>query len=220
MSKQVLVVGLGQFGLSLVRSLEDTGVEVLAVDLRGELVAMAAEFATEAIRADTTDESALLRLAPGSRDVCVCAIGTESREASIITTALMSQMGASRILARATDQLHERILRMVGAHEIINPEIEYGRRLATSIAYEGVLGEYSLNEGVSITELKIPPAFVGKNLLELALPRRFGITVVAVQREGKTLASVNPNEPLTADDLLIVVGQSGRAAKLMDQVGH
>ena len=100
MSKQALVVGLGQFGLALSRSLAAKGVEVLAVDRREETVRAAASFVTEAVCLDATDEISLARTLPERRDLCVCAIGDESRESSILVTALLRQLGAKRLVAR------------------------------------------------------------------------------------------------------------------------
>ena len=96
MRKQVIVIGLGQFGLALGRSLHERGVEVLAIDSSLELVEAAAPFVTEAVCFDATDEKALMRAAPGDRDVCVVAIGDHSRDASIVCTALLKQLGAKR----------------------------------------------------------------------------------------------------------------------------
>jgi len=114
MKKQAIVIGLGQFGMALARTLTERGVEVLAVDTSEERVRLAASFVTEAACFDGTDEAALTRAAPDRREVCVCAIGDDARDASIICTALLRQMGAKKIVARANTDVHMRILRLVG----------------------------------------------------------------------------------------------------------
>jgi trk system potassium uptake protein TrkA len=151
--------------------------------------------------------------------VCICAIGDEARESAIICTAMLCQMGAPRVIARAGDPVLERILRLVGAHEVVNPERAFGQRLAAHLAHEGVMGEYPLSEGLTITELEAPRMFVGRSLLELELPRRHGITVVAIQRDGETLTAPDPRAPLREGDLLVVVSHTGAVTKLMDRVG-
>ena len=218
MRKQALVLGLGQFGMSLVRSLSELRVDVFAVDRKPELTRQAAEMAAEAATFDVTDEAALARAAPERRDVCICAIGAEARDASIMCTALLRQMGAKRVIARANDPVLERILRLVGAHEVVNPEREFGRRLAAHLAHEGVVGEYPLSAGIIITELRAPEAFVGRTLIELGLPRKYGVTVVAIQRGDETLPTPDPRAPLKTDDLLIVVSRTGAVAKMMDGI--
>jgi trk system potassium uptake protein TrkA len=221
MRKQAMVVGLGQFGLSLCRALTDRGVDVFAVDRDVALVELAADFVAEAVVMNAVDEEALARSAPGRRDVCVVAIGNESREGSILCTALLRQMGARKVVARATDDLHERILKLVGAHEVVNPERAFGERLATRLAYSGVIEEAPLGDDLSITELKAPPAMVGRTLLDLKLPRRFGVTVVAVRRSqdgrGKLLIP-RPDEPLQGEDILVIVASPGAVTELLERL--
>lgn len=219
MAKQVLVIGLGQFGMSVIQALADYEVDVIAVDNKIELVNQATEYAVEALAIDATDEAALAQVAPKNRDVCICAIGNEAREAAILCTALLRQMGAPRILARATDSLLERILKAIGAHEVFNPEREFGRRVAAHITHERVVGEYRLaDNGLAITELRLPNIFVGRTLAEMQLPKRHGVTVVGIQRGQAVLTTPDPNTPLQATDLLIVVSQPGSVAKLLDKI--
>lgn len=221
MIKQALVVGLGQFGMSIARALSQRDVEVIAVDRRKDHVQMASEFAAEAVAFDATDEAALARLAPGRRDLCVCAIGDESRESAILVTALLRQMGAKRLVARGTDDLMERILRLVGAHDVVNPERAFGERLARRLVYEKILEEVPLGEDLVLTQLQPPPAFVGRSLIELALPRRFGVTVVAVRRvvDGHgVVRQPDPREAIRSDDILLVVARRGATEDLLGRL--
>jgi len=215
--KQILIVGLGQFGMSLARSLSERGAEVIAVDTRPEQVQVASKFAGQALCVDATEDGALEQLAPARRDICVCAIGNEAREGAIIVTALLRQLGAPFVVARATDDLTRRILALVGAHEVVNPEQAFGERLATRLIYDEILDELPLGPDLVITNLKPPEAMVGRNLIELALPRRFGLTVVAVKQGGDDEAAItqpDPRRPLRADDTLIVVSRPGAVQKL------
>jgi trk system potassium uptake protein len=214
--KQAMVIGLGQFGMALAQSLAERDVEVMAVDTRMEPVEEAATFATSAVQFDATDEDALRRTSPERRDLCVCAIGDENREGSIVCTALLRQLGARHILARATDAMHERILRLVGAHEVVNPERAFGERLATKLLYSAVLDEVPLGGDLVLTELKPPAAFVGRTLTELALPRKHEINVVAIRRDGdKGVSTPSPEIPLQEKDVLIVVSPPHAVAKLL-----
>ncbi len=182
--RQALVVGLGQFGLALTEALLRNGVEVVAIDDRPEPVQTAAGLGAQAMRLDATDEAQLTRLTPASRDLCVVAIGDESREAAIIVTALLRQQGAPMVIARATSPVMERILPLVGAHDVVNPERNYGERLAARLAYQGVLDVLPLGDDLLITELETPAEYTGRTLRELELPRRFQVSVVAIRRSG------------------------------------
>lgn len=219
MKTQALVIGLGQFGMSLARSLAQKEVEVLAVDRNDDLVRMAAGFATEAARFDATDEQQLARASPERRDLSIVAIGNESREGSIICTALLRQMGARRIIARSVDPLHDRILHLVGAHEVVNPEQAFGERFAAHLLYAGVIDEIRLGKDLSITELRVPRAFVGRTLVDLQLPTRYRLTVIALRRDVVDDVIIpNPTEPLGEGDILVVVGKLNAITELAERV--
>jgi trk system potassium uptake protein TrkA len=216
--KQAVVIGLGQFGMSIARELAGRGVEVLAVDNHEDRVRRASEFVAEGACFDATDMDALSRSSPDKRDVCVCAIGDESKDASIICTALLRQMGAPRVIARANDEVHARILTLVGAHQVVNPEQEFGKRFASQIIHESIVGELPLGEDLFITEFRPPASLAGKTLAELELPRRHGITVVAIRRAGERgIAGPKPTEPIREDDTFVVVSREGAVAALVEK---
>lgn len=221
MRRQAIVIGLGQFGMSLAQSLAQKGVEVLAIDRREDRVRAAGAFTAEAVAFDATDEHALARTSPDQRDMCIVAIGDESREGSIICTALLRQMGAKHVVGRATDPLHERILRLVGAHDVVNPEQAFGDRYAARLLYSaaGLIDEIPLGKDLTITELRAPKSFIGRSLVDLALPRRYGITVVAVRRPGiEDVFLPEPKEPLAEGDILVVVAKRDSLARLSERV--
>lgn len=218
MIKQAIVIGLGQFGMTLARELSEKKVEVLAVDVQEDRVRTATAFVTSAVCFDATDERALTRAAPERRDVCVCAIGDEAKDASIICTALLRQLGAPRVVARANDATHARILSLVGAHQVVNPEAEFGTRFASSLCHQDIVGELSLGRDLMITEVKAPASMVGKTLAELNLPRRHGITVVAIRHGEQGAVSLpNPAQALTEADLLVVVSSENAVASLLEK---
>lgn len=216
MSQQILIIGLGQFGMSLARTLCEKGADVLAVDRRRDLVDEAATFVAEALAFDATDETELARLEPKRRDVAICAIGEDSREASIICTALLRQMGAPIVIARGYDRLHRRILQLVGAHQVVNPEEEFGKRFANRLLYRDVVVDTNLGEDLHLTEIRIQPEMVGKSLIDLALPKRFGIMVVGIRRgEAGKILQPTASEFLQADDSLVIVSNEAAISKLM-----
>lgn len=206
MAQQILIIGLGHFGMSLARTLTLKGAEVLASDIRPHLVEEASEFVTEALVLDAAEEDQLARLSPGNRDAAVCAIGDESREASIICTALLRQMGCPHIIARGNERMHRRILQLVGAHQIINPEEEFGRRFATRLLYRNVIVDTVSGDELQMSEVNIRENMIGRTLIELELPKRFGIMVAGIRRGNmNTLIQPRPDEPLKAGDVLVIV---------------
>lgn len=215
MAQQALVVGLGLFGMSLAQSLARQGLEVIAVDADPRRVAEAALHVETAIELDAMDETSLGQLEPKSRDLCACAIGNDNREASIIVTALLKQLGAKHIIARATDDLHARILLHVGAQEIVRPERSVGERLAIRLSWKNVVNALPLTGDLFLTELRAPEALWGRTLAELQLPSRYDIVVSGVRRDepGSTPSIPRPDTPIREGDIMMVVGteQSTRA---------
>jgi len=222
MRQQAIIIGLGQFGMSLARTLTEHHVEVIAVDVRPDRVQEASVFATQALTMDATAETELASLDPGARNLCICAIGDDAREASILVTALLRQYGAKRIISRASDALLERILHLVGASDVVNPERAFGERYARRLLYNDLVAEVPLGDDLILSEMRPRPAMVGHSLVSLALPRRFGLTVLAIRTggEGAGAGQVKPPEPsraLDASDILIVVGPPGAVAALHEQ---
>ena len=218
MKKQALVIGLGQFGLAVARALSVRQAEVLAVDIDEERVRTASLFVTEAACFDATDEAALARTSPERRDVCICAIGDEAKEASILCTALLKQQGARRVIARSNDDLHARILTLVGADQVVNPEREFGERFANQILHVDIRGELPLGDGLLISEVAVPPSFVGPTLGELQLPRRFGVTVVAIRKRASgTVVMPRADLAFEAGDVMVVVAGEQVVTRMLER---
>ncbi len=218
--KQAIVVGLGQFGLGLVRALSQAGAEVIAVDMDEKRVELASAWASKTLCLDATNEEDIAQLRPELRDVCVCATGDQSKEVGIICTALFSQMGAKRIIARANDELHARILKLVGAHEVVNPEWDFGARFAPRVLSENVLGEMLLDSDLVISEVIAPEFLCGKSLTSLDLRGTSGITVVAIKSLSTgQVKQAGPSEIIQEGDILITASSREAIQKLCEGSG-
>lgn len=216
MRKQVIVIGLGQFGMGLVKTLSRKNAEILAIDTDEKKIQMASAFASEAFCMDATQEESLAILNPASRDVCICATGDQSKEAAIICTALLKQMGAKRVIARANDDLHARILKLVGADEVINPEWEFGAKFANRIVNEDILEEMSLGEDLVVTELKVPKSFIGKTIIELNLRKKYEATIVAIRNSASGQVHLpQPQDRIQHGDIMIVVSKQSSIARIL-----
>jgi len=171
-NEQILIIGLGQFGMSLARNLCERGFQVIAVDIDQKLVNEASNFVTDAICLDTTDEVSLSKLSPKDRDIVICSIS--SKESSILTVALLKQMGCENIIARATESIHARILKAIGAKRIINPEYEYGKKFANKILMKSIFSEDDTNE-FKLLEIPVKSFIIDENLIELQFPDNFKV---------------------------------------------
>lgn len=178
----VLVVGLGRFGSALAETLMDLGFEVLGVDSDPRNVQHSADRLTHVVEADATDEEAMRQLGAADFGRVVVGIGTDL-EASILTTALLSGFGVPDIWAKAITVAHGRILERVGAHHVVYPEHDMGRRVAHLLS--GRMTEFvQLDEGFALVELRPPGQIVGRSLTDSQLRTRYGITVVCIKPEG------------------------------------
>lgn len=211
-----MVIGLGEFGMALTKQLSSRGMEVLAVDILQERADAAAAFANHAAAIDATDEEALSRLRPESRDIVVCAMGNSSRDAAIICTALLRQMGCKYIVSRSGNQTCGRILRLVGANGIFDLEQEYAERFALRLMYHNLLADTLPGGELELNEIYLPGFMKGKTLAELALPENYNITVAAVKRNGE-LRSPDIQDPFQEGDLLFVVSDEKSMIKLAQE---
>jgi len=218
MSFQCAVIGLGRFGMEVALCLARRNVPVLAVDQNRELVEDISQHVDNALCFDTTSESALRDARIHEMPIAVVAIGDNHVEDSILTTALLRQIGVPRIIARASTDLHAKILRVVGASEVVNPEKEMGGRTAQRIVAQGLTELIPLSEGIAIAELRVPPSFVGRTMMDLRVRGRYGVNVVAVRRRARDhapdepmstafLLNPAPDEPFEPNDILVVAGK-------------
>jgi trk system potassium uptake protein TrkA len=209
-----VVIGLGMFGRNVALHLASAGQSVLAIDRDQTEVDRVAPELDSVVCADATDETALRELGLERMSCAVVAIGAQSMEASILTTALLRQMGVPRIVARSLTELHTRVLRAVGAHEVVSPEEQMGQRLARRLAEPNVLDRLDLGGEAQLAEVEVPSAFVGKTLVELDVRRRHGVTVVAIRREGQVRATIRQDERFRAGDVMLVIGAADRIRRL------
>lgn len=205
MAKEYAVIGLGQFGEAIARSLAREGQSVLAVDQEMEPVENLQHVVAAAVQADSTDEDTLYSLELDDMPVVVVAIGAHSTEASILTTALLAQMGTPRIVSRASSNIHARVLRSVGAHEVVDPEGDMGKRLARKLCRPNIVDQLQLGDAV-LAEVQAPESMVGESLSSLDLRRRFGVSVIAIHRSGEVRPNPAPDLALESEDILVALG--------------
>lgn len=203
---EYVVFGLGRFGSQVARHLTRFGHSVLAVDRQQELVEAMASEVDAALCLDATDEQALAELQVGRIGCAVVAFGADSNEASILTTALLRQAGVARIVVRSTTALQARVLRAIGADEVINPEEAMGERLARRLALPNVLEQFDLGPGTRLAEIDVPEAWAGRSIRELDVRRKLRLTVLVVRRGDTIIEQGLGDLPLQSGDVIVVLG--------------
>lgn len=216
MISEFVVIGMGRFGRSLALNLADAGHSVLAIDPDEMVVAELAAELDSVVAADATDEAVLRELNVHRMGTAIVAIGMDSMQASILTTALLRQLGVPRIVARSLSPLHSRVLVAVGAHTVVNPEEEVGRRLARRLSEPSVLKRYELSGDASLAEVQLPPGFVDKSPVDLDVRARFGVTVLAVRRDDEILAIKTGKEAFRENDVLVVIGPDAGVRRISE----
>ena len=216
--KKIGIIGAGRFGMSLAESLSNAGAEVLLIDRNRPAMQLANEFAT-ALQGDATQPHVLEEAGFGECDVVIVAIGG-NMEASMMATANCKELGVPNVVAKATSELHGKILRRIGADQVVYPDRDSAHRLAQSIANHDVTNFLEVSEGYSIAEIDVPEAVRGKTLAESDFRNATGLTVLAVRRvaadPSKPRAVVIPraDEVLQADDKVIVFGETKKLDEL------
>ena len=205
--KQYAVIGMGRFGTSVAMTLVNAGQEVLVVDSDEERIQKVAEHFTHAVVVDTTDEASFAALGIRNFDMVVVAIGHDV-QASVLTTLLLKEMGVRHIVAKAANALHGKMLEKVGADQVVFPERDMGQRIAHNLMSTNIIDYFELAPDLGIIEVDVRGNLVGKSLKESNLRERYGITVIAVRRNGKISLSPSPVDKLVESDRLILVGDN------------
>ncbi|MFP5321969.1 MAG: potassium channel family protein [Acidimicrobiia bacterium] len=203
---QVLVVGLGRFGSAVAEELTHLGYEVLGVDTDGRRVQRMSETLTHALEADTTSVEVLEQIGARDFDNAVVGIGSDI-EASILTTAALADAGVPNIIAKAVTDAHGRILERVGAHSVVYPEHEMGRRVA-HLVVGSIIDWFQLDPNFAMVETVAPDETLGRTLADLEIRARYGVTVVCVKPGDEGFTYATADTVLEKGDVLVVAGPS------------
>lgn len=205
--KQFVIFGLGRFGISLATTLSEAGYEVMVVDKCEERIQEIAPLVTHAVQADAADMDTLKSLGIRNFDVAIVAIGKDI-QSSIMTTLLLKELGIPYVVGKASSEIHERVLRKIGADRIILPEQEMGIRIANNLISGNILDHIQLSSEYSIIEMGILPEWRGKSIIDVDPRAVYGINIIAVQRDGAIDISPSPNYILEQEDTIVVVGSN------------
>ena len=202
--KQFLVAGLGLFGTSVAVTLQGLGYEVYALDNDESLVQDLSSQLTYVVSGDASDRKTLQALPLEDIDVAVVAIGNVER--NMMTTMLLKELGIKQVVSKAINNLHGAMLSKIGADKVVYAEHDMGERVAHNLISAGVMDYIELSSEISVMSLTIPTEFIGKNLIEADLRRRYDVNVVAIKREGRTLVNPKAQEVFQPEDEIIVLG--------------
>jgi len=204
--KNVLLIGLGRFGMHVAAHLYDLGHQVMAVDTDEDRVNKVLPYVTNAQIGDSTDADFLRSLGVDNYDVCIVTIGGNFQN-SLETASLLEELGAKKVVARAERDVQAKFLLRNGADEVVYPEKQVAKWTAIRYTADHNLDYIEVDDSHGIFEVDVPPAWIGKSVGELDIRRKFDINIIALRRGGKTEFSVSPDMTLDDECTLLVMGE-------------
>ncbi|BAZ13577.1 TrkA domain-containing protein [Calothrix sp. NIES-4071] len=206
-NQQFAVIGLGRFGRSVCATLHKFGYQVLATDISEKRVAdaLTEQIVGHALQLDSTEPAALKEAGIFEFDTVIVAIGNYIQE-SIVTTLNVKEGGVPHVVAKASSEVHCKLLTRVGADHVVFPEFEAGCALARTLTKPSILERFDLDPDNSIVEVIVPDEFHGKTVSELQLRNRYGLNLLAVSNEGKFLINPEPDKRLQKGSAMVVIG--------------
>ena len=211
--KTYAVFGLGRYGVAVAKELVLSGAEVIAVDLDEKIVNEAADQLPICKCADITDPDVIRQLGIANVDVVIVAMAS-NLEASVLAITLCKEIGVETVIAKCASEMHRKIFTRVGADKVVFPENESGTRLAKNLLSSGFVDMVSLAKNVSMIELDMKPEWVGKNLIQLNLRKKYSVNVVAIRKGDSVSVDIDPNALLEEQDKLIVIANTAKLSKL------
>lgn len=204
------VIGLGNFGFHVARALYETGHEVIAIDVDPEKIQRIQDFASYAVLGDAGNRDFLAGQGIGDLNAVVVSTGERSHLATLITLYL-KELEVPRILVKAISEDHGRILKMVGATEVIFPEKDMAIKIARTLSTPNVLEFIPLVDDYTITEAGAPSHFLGKNLADLDLRKKYHATIIGIKDvlTGHFTLAPPPTYVIKDSDLLLFLGKTG-----------
>lgn len=202
--KSVLIIGLGRFGTHIAKKLDEMDHQVMAVDKNEDRVHDVLQYATNALIGDATNEEFLSSLGIKNYDSCIVAIG-DSFQDSLQTASLLKELGARRVIARASTGVQEKFLLRNGADEVVYPEKQLASWTAIRCSSDHILDYIELDRDYSIYELTIPEEWLGKTILQLDLRKKYGINVLALRENGHLNMCITPELVMTGEKTVLIL---------------
>ncbi len=211
--KSYAVLGLGRYGRAVAKELTDSGAEVIVVDSNERIVEEMSGLFPICKCADITDAEVIKQLGISDVDTVIIAIAG-SFESSVMATMLCKEAGVGQVIVKCSNDMHRDILYKVGADMVVFPENDSGIRLGKNLLSSGFIDVADISDEISIIELTARPEWIGKNLKELELRKKYSINVIALNIDGKVSIAIYPDTVVEENMKMIVIADKKRIGKL------
>ena len=203
----VLLIGMGKFGRTLGEKLLGMGDEVMIVDRNEDAINSLASKYTNALIANCMNEENLASMDVSSFDVCVVAVGDDF-QSSLEITSLLKDLGAKRVISRATTDIQRKLLLRMGADEVIYPDMDIAEKLAVRLNSDNVINYIDIDADYSIFEMSVPAKWVGRKLVDVNPRGKFGMNTLTVKKGRQVIASIDGNYVFEESDQIVVFGNT------------
>lgn len=205
--KSILVIGLGRFGRHMAKKFSEQNNDVMAIDINEERINNVLSVVTNALIGDATNEQFMETIGVRDFDLCVVAIG-DNFQSSLETTALLKDLGAKFVLARASRDVHAKFLLRNGADDVIYPEKETAERLAVKYGSDNIFNYIELNDEYSIYEIAVPSSWLNKSILKVNVRSKYGISILATKQGNNIYPLPKPEHVFTQYHKRFAVGKN------------
>ena len=212
----VLLIGMGKFGRTLGEKLLGMGDEVMIVDRNEDAINPLASKYTNALIANCMNEENLAAMDIPSFDVCVVAIGDDF-QSSLEITSILKDLGAKKIISRATTEIQRKLLLRMGADEVIYPDMDIAEKLAVRLNSRNVINYIDIDADYSIFEISVPAKWVDRKLIDVNPRVKYGMNILTVKKGRQVIASLDGNYVFEAEDQIVVFGNTERILAFMNK---
>ena len=199
------VIGLGRFGSALAQSLAQSGKGVIVVDCKEEKDRVLRQYTEYAYVAETLIKETLEEIGIQNCDTVIVCIG-EKIDTSILTTLNVVSLGVPHVIAKAISRDQGAVLEKIGAY-VVYPERDMALRLGKQLVSRNFLDYISLDNEVEIQQLTVPPSMIGMSVQETNIRQRYGLNIIAIEREHSTDIEVLPSYRFARGDIIVVIGR-------------
>lgn len=213
---QFLVAGLGRFGKNVALTLEELGCDVIAIDSDESVVQSLSQDLTYVVCGNPADEKNLKAL--GVDDVNVAIVSMNDMQSSVLCTLLLKEFGVSKVVAKASSELHGKILEKIGADRIVYPEKEMARRLANNLYSDQLEDFIDIMDDMGIISMWVPSKMVGIKVMDTNFREEYNVNISCIKRVGKNIVNPAASEVLQEGDLLILFGKKQSLAKIREHL--
>lgn len=205
--KSILLIGMGKFGRTLGEKLLAMGDEVMIVDKNEDVINSLSGKYADAVIANCMNEENLASMDVPSFNACVVAIGDDF-QSSLEVTSLLKDLGAKRVISRATTDIQRKLLLRMGADEVIYPDMDIAEKLAVRLNSDKVINYIDIDNDYSIFEIAIPEKWIGRKLIDINPRAKFGMNILTVKRGRQVISSLDGNFVFGEGDQIVVFGDT------------